>query len=251
LVASLSLIVITRDEERDLPRCLASAPFAEQVIVVDSGSQDRTREVAQAAGAKVLEQPWLGYGPQKAFAFAQATTEWILSLDADEALSPELAQEMPSALQRAEVDGYQLRFRTEMFGRVLRHGGFGAERHLRLFRRERGRMSEAVLHEGVAVPGRVETLGGAVLHRPYADLSEYLSKLDRYTTLAAAQRQGAGRRFSTWSALRLPWGFGRRYLLQLGILDGYAGFLAAALGGVYELLREAKLQELEERTSSS
>lgn len=241
----LSLIVIARDEERDLPRCLASVP-ADEKIVVDSGSRDRTREVAVAAGAKVVEHPWQGYGKQKAFALAQATGEWVLSLDADEALSPELAAELPRAMERADVAGYELAYRSEVFGKVLRFGGWGHEHHLRLFRREKARIADVAVHEGFVVDGQVERLRQPVLHRPYEDLSEYLRKLDRYTTLAAVERERRGRRFSPLSIARAPWGFFRRYVLFGGFLDGYPGFLAASLGAMYDVLKVAKQRELQQ-----
>ena len=243
-MSSLSLVVITRNEERDLPRCLASVPCANEVVVVDSGSTDRTLELARDAGAKVISHPWSGYGPQKAFAVSQAQSEWVLNLDADEALSPELASSLPQAIARDDVNGFKLRFQSEMFGRTLRHGGLGHETHLRLYRRARAKMGQQQVHEGVEIDGIVETLPGHVLHRPYADLSEYLAKLDSYTTLAAAQRHAAGRKpWLLWPA-RMPIGFLRRYVLQLGFLDGYAGFLWAALGGLHDLIREAKLRDL-------
>lgn len=245
LKPTLSLIVIACDEERDLGRCLDSVPIATEKIVVDSGSRDGTRALAAARGATVVERAWAGYGPQKAFALAQARGDWVLNLDADEALSPELCAAIERAIAQAPEAGFALRFESELFGRVLRHGGWGTETHLRLFRRDRVTVAERSLHEGFAVDGAVGTLPGVVRHWPYANLSEYLQKLDRYTTLAAEDRHRRGRKFSPWSALRWPWGFFRRYVLKAGALDGYAGFLAAALGGLYDLLKDAKLRELE------
>jgi glycosyltransferase involved in cell wall biosynthesis len=247
-MASLSVAIVACDEEHDLPACLASVSFANEVVVVDSGSRDRTRELAAASGARVIEQPWLGFAQQKAFALAQTTGEWVLNLDADEQLSPELAAEIPGALERAEVNGYRLRFRSRMFGRTLHFGGMGGETHLRLFRRTAGRYPTKSVHEGVEVEGKVATLQGTVLHKPYASFSEYLAKLDRYTTLAAEERYAAGARFSPLAGARLPWGFFRRYVLQLGLLDGYAGFVSAALGATYDFLKLAKLQDLEHRS---
>ncbi len=241
----LSVAVIAQDEERDLPRCLSSVRFADEIVLVDSGSRDRTRELAPAPGARVIDQPWLGYGRQKAFAVAQTRGDWVLNLDADEALSPELSEEIPAAIAREGVDGYRLRFRSELFGRRLRFGGARGETHLRLFRKSAGRYDERAIHEGVTVAGRVETLVGFIDHVPYATVSEYLAKLERYTSLAAEERHAAGRRFSKLSAARLPWGFFRRYVLWLGALDGYAGFAAASLGALSDFLKEAKLQDLE------
>jgi len=244
-VSSVSLIVIARDEAHDLPRCLASVPFAAEKIVVDSGSADRTREVAAEAGARVIEHAFEGYGAQKAFAFAQASSEWVLSLDADEALSPELAEEIPRALASTACDGFLLRYRSEVAGKVLRFGGWGTEHHLRLFRRSKARIEPVVVHEGFRVDGKVGRLRAPVLHRPYADLSEWLCKLDLYAGLGAQERTRRGRRFYSLSGLRAPWGFFRRYVLRLGFLDGYPGYLAAALGATYDMLKLAKQRELE------
>lgn len=243
-MSTLSLIVIACDEERDLPRCLGSVQ-ADEKLVVDSGSRDRTREVAQAAGARVVDHAWEGYGKQKAFALAQATGEWVLSLDADEALSPELAAELPAALARADVDGYELPYRSEVLGKVLRFGGWGREHHLRLFRRSKARIAEVAVHEGFEVDGRLARLQHPVLHRPYEDLSEYLRKVDAYSTLGAHERIRRGRAFSSASMLRAPWGFFRRYVLFGGFLDGYPGFLAASLGAMYDVLKVAKQRELQ------
>jgi glycosyltransferase involved in cell wall biosynthesis len=242
---SLSLIVIARDEERDLPRCLGSVPFATEKIVVDSGSRDRTREVAAQAGAQVVEHAFESYGAQKAFALSLAKSEWVLSLDADESLSPALAQEIPAAIAASPCSGFLLRYRSEVAGRVLRFGGWGNERHLRLFRRDKASIEPVGVHEGFRVQGPLGRLRHPVLHRPYADLGEWMGKLDLYAGLAAKERVRRGQHFHPLSGLRAPWGFFRRYVLRLGFLDGYPGYLAAALGATYDMLKLAKQRELE------
>lgn len=241
----VSLIVVTRDEERDLPGCLDSVPFADEVIVVDSGSTDRTVGIATTRGAKVFHNPWPGDGPQKAFALGHATGDWVLNLDADERLSGPLQQEIPPAIASGNADGYSLRYRTVFFGRALRFGGAGRERHLRLFRRERGRFEARPIHGGALVQGRVGVLRAPVVHEPYRSLEEYFDKFNRYTTQVARARRGEGARFSAASALRLPWGFASRYLFRLGFLDGYAGFAYASLSAFYDFVKYAKLHDIE------
>ena len=243
---TLSLVVIAKDEERDLPACLASARgLVQEIVVVDSGSADRTAEVARAAGAKVLRREFTTYAEQKQFAVEAAAGEWILNLDADERLTSELADSIRRALQAPAADAFRLPFAVEFLGRRLRHGGLNGERHVRLFRRGAGRFTGGLLHEGVALDGPVGDLPGAVLHRPYADLSEYLSKLDRYTTLAARKAHESGRRFRWYHHFLLPAEFWKRYLLQLGFLDGVPGLTWCALSAFYAWLKYAKLRELQ------
>jgi glycosyltransferase involved in cell wall biosynthesis len=244
-VPRLSVTIIACDEEPDLPACLASVAFADEIVVVDSGSRDRTREVARAAGARVLERPFDGFAAQKQFALEQATGDWVLNLDADERCSEELAAALGPAMAQEGVDGYQVRFQTWLFGRRARFGGLARERHLRLFRRAGSRYPPRAVHEGVEVAGEVRALEAPIRHYTYRSLAEYLEKINRYTSAAARERYAAGRRFSRWSALRAPWGFFRRYLLQLGFLDGWAGLVFAAMGGLYDFLKEAKLADLE------
>jgi glycosyltransferase involved in cell wall biosynthesis len=242
-MARLSVTIIARDEERDLPGCLESVRFADEVVVVDSGSRDRTRDIARAAGAKVYENPWPGYGAQKELARQKATGDWVLNLDADERCSPQLAAALPGAFSQEDVDAFSLPFPTWVFGRRARFGELWGERHVRLFRRERARYAERAVHETVLVEGRVARLDAPVYHLTYASLEEYLDKVNRYTSALARERYRQGRRFSPLAAVRLPWGFFRRYVLRLGLLDGWAGFLLASVGALYDLLKYAKLDD--------
>ncbi len=242
----LSVTIIARDEERDLPDCLASVAFADEVVVVvDSGTRDRTREVARAAGARVLERPFDGFSSQKQFALEQAAGDWVLNLDADERCSGALQAALAAAMAEEGVDGYEVRFWTWLFGRRARFGGLSRERHLRLFRRSEARYPARAVHEGVEVRGAVRVLDAPILHYTYRSLEEYVDKINRYTSAAARDRFAAGRRFSPLSPLRAPWGFFRRYVLQLGFLDGYAGLVFAAMSGLYDFLKHAKLGDIE------
>jgi glycosyltransferase involved in cell wall biosynthesis len=242
----LSGVVIAQDEEHDLPRCLRSLSFCDELVVVDGGSRDRTVETAGSAGARVVANPWPGYAAQRRFALAQATGDFVLSVDADEWVSDDLRAAIVEAMASPSQDGYELRVQNRFCGRWLRFGGRGHDYHLRLFRRELASYPERRVHEGVEVKGRVGRLSGTLFHESYADLSDYLRKVDRYSTLAAEERLARGARFSVWvAALRLPFGFAWRYGIQLGFLDGYAGFLHAVLAAYADFLKLAKLRELE------
>jgi glycosyltransferase involved in cell wall biosynthesis len=243
----LSGVVIAQDEQRDLPRCLRSLGFCDELVVVDGGSHDGTVEEARKSGARVVENPWPGYAEQRRFALAQTSGDYVLSLDADEWVSDELREAILRELASpSPSDGYELRVQNRFCGRWLRFGGRGHDYHLRLFRRDRVSYPQRRVHEGAEVSGRVRRLPGPLFHESYADLSEYLRKVDRYSTLQAEERWVRGVRFSPWiAALRLPFGFAWRYLVQLGFLDGYAGFLHAVLATYGDFIKLAKLRELE------
>jgi glycosyltransferase involved in cell wall biosynthesis len=246
-VPRLSVIVIAWDEERDLPDCLASVKFADEIVVVDAESTDRTRELAQAAGAKVVVRPWPGHAAQKAFALSQASGDWVLSLDADERCSEELQAAIPELLAASGVDGYLVRFHTWAFGRRQRFGGRWSERHLRLFRRERASFPAREIHESAEVQGQLAKVDAPILHHTVRTLDELVEKLNRYSTLGAIERSKKGKRFSYLSLLRAPWGFFKRYVLWLGVLDGWDGLVQAWLGATYDFLKYAKLRDLETR----
>jgi len=242
----LSVIVIAKDEERDLPGCLASVSFADELIVVDAESTDRTRELARAAGAKVFVRPWPGHAQQKAFALAQATGDWVLSLDADERCSEGLKAAIPRLIaEGVAVEGYLVRFQTWAFGRRQRFGGLWGERHLRLFRRDAASFPPREIHEGAEVAGPVAKVDAPILHHSYRTLDELMEKHNRYSTLGALERYRRGKRFSYASLLRAPWGFFKRYVLWLGVLDGWDGLVQAGLGALYDFLKYAKLRDLE------
>jgi glycosyltransferase involved in cell wall biosynthesis len=243
----LSGLIIAQDEERDLPRCLRSLAFCDELVVVDGGSRDGTVEAARKAGAQVVENAWPGYAAQRRFALSQVRGDYVLSLDADEWVSDALRAAIVGALRgERPANGYELRVQNWFCGRWLRFGGRGRDYHLRLFKRDVASYPERRVHEGVEVRGEVRRLSGPLFHESYTDLSDYLRKIDRYSTLSAEERHARGARFSALlAAVRLPFGFWWRYVVRLGFLDGYAGFLHAVLTAYGDFLKMAKLRELQ------
>lgn len=249
----LSVLLIAKNEERDLPSCLDSLKgLADEIVLVDGHSTDRTRTIAEAAGARVFQKEWEGYGLQKQFALDQSTGDWVLNIDADERLTPGLREEILRVLTSSpdeEVVAYSIPFRLFVLGRRLRFGRGARETHVRLFRRDRASYPRRIVHEGISVDGPVGKLRGAVDHHSYRDFSEYLKKMDEYTALLSAAKRSAGGRFSFWMHLRLPWEFFLRYVLKGGMFDGNAGFVHAALSAVYAWLKLARLLEAPSGTS--
>jgi glycosyltransferase involved in cell wall biosynthesis len=227
----LSVIVITRNEEANIAQCLASVSFAREIVVVDSGSADRTVDLAQAAGAKVTIAPdWHGFGAQKNRALAQATQPWVLSIDADERVTPALREEILAAIAQADARfaGWDMPRRSSICGRYMAHSGWYPDRVTRLFRRERGRFSDDAVHERVIVDGAVGHLRADLLHTTYPDIETMLRKLDRYSSDAARAMHDRGVRGSFAGALaRGLWAFVRTYVLRRGFLDGRMGFVVA------------------------
>lgn len=246
-MAKLSVIIIAKNEERDLPGCLDSVKgLADEIVLVDGRSTDRTREIARAAGAKVFEKDWEGYGPQKQHALEQASGDWVLNLDADERLSPALAEEIRSVLRGSgSPNGYELPFHVYFLGRRLRFGGCAREFHVRLFRRSAASYAGKAIHEGITVTPPLARLSAPVRHESYHDLGEYLEKCREYTGLIARDKYAKGQRFAVWHHLRLPWEFFVRYVAKLGFLDGNAGLVYAALSSYYAWLKHVRLLDLE------
>ena len=253
MTPSISAILIAKDEEADLPGCLKSLQglAVEVVIVVSEDTTDRTEEIARAAGARVLLRRFDDYASQRQAGLDAARGEWCLWIAPDERVSAALAAEIRAALSGpASAGGYDISFEVVFLGRTLRWGGLGCEKHLRLFRRSQARFVGGALHEGIVVDGLLGRLKGVIVHEPYRDISDYLSKLDRYTTLAARKRFQAGRRSSPLHHLILPWNFFSRAVLKLGVLDGYPGLVWAGLAACHSWLKSMKLRELELRRFS-
>ncbi|MCX5793920.1 MAG: glycosyltransferase family 2 protein [Elusimicrobia bacterium] len=244
----LSAILIATDEERDLPGCLESLQGLadEIVVVVSEETADRTEELARAAGAKVIRRKFIDYASQRQVSLDAAAGDWCLWIDPDERVTPPLRDEIRSLLAAADADAYDIRFEVRFLGRPLRWGGMGRESHVRLFRRGKARFQGGLLHEGLDVAGATGRLRhGRMVHVPYEDLGDYLSKLDRYTSLAARKRWDQGQRFHRWHHLILPWEFFARAVLKLGILDGGPGLIWAGLAAFHSWLKYVKLGEIQ------
>ena len=243
----LSLVIITRDAARDLPGCLASAPFAADLVVVDSGSRDDTVETARRSGARVIEHPWQGFGPQKAFAVAQARHDWVLCLDADERVTPELGAAIAALFARGAPGpaAFAIARRNRFLGRWLRHGEGYPDWVVRLFDRRRARWSDDPVHESVLADGPVARLGGDLLHESAESLGDYVEKQNRYTTLQAAAMHARGER-ATWAHIVLAPAARvfRLYVLKFGCLDGVPGFAHIAISAFASFLKYAKLRAL-------
>jgi glycosyltransferase involved in cell wall biosynthesis len=242
----LSVVVVTLNEEARIRACLESAAWAEELIVVDAESTDKTAALARELTDHVFVRPWPGFAAQKNFGVAQARGDWILSLDADERVSPVLRDEIAAVVAAGgEPDGYSVPRRNVFWGRWIRHGGLYPDRQVRLFRRGRGRFVERSVHESVQVEGRVGRLQGHLEHHSYRDVADFLERADRYSTLAADEWLKAGRPCRPLVDLvARPVGrFLGMYVARAGFLDGWRGFLLAVLYGYYVFLRSAKVWE--------
>jgi lipopolysaccharide heptosyltransferase III len=248
-MASLSVTVVTLDEEEALPRLLASLRgVADEIVVVDSGSRDRTVELARAAGARVVVNPWPGFREQKAFALSLATGDYVLNLDADEALDASLAAALHAELDRPggpRHAGYRIHFRHTCFGRPIRFGQMWHDKRVRVFRREGARYDGTSVHPRVRVAGSVGDLPGRCDHAAYRDVDEARRKLARYAEQVSRERYREGRRWRPWDGLRWPLAFLQRYVLWLGFLDGSAGLTLARLYAEYDADKARWLRRLE------
>jgi glycosyltransferase involved in cell wall biosynthesis len=238
-------VVITLDEEARLRACLDSVAWADEIVVVDAESTDKTVQIARDFTDRVVVRPWPGFAAQKNFALDQASGDWLLSIDADEEVSAELKTEILDLLAGAPAaDGYRIPRRNVMWGRWIRHGGLYPDWQLRLFRRGRGRFEERSVHESVTVEGRVDRLRGHLVHQSYRDVADFVTRSDRYTTLAAEEAVRRGARVGTADLLVRPLArFVSMYVLQRGFLDGRRGLLLAGLYAYYVFVRSAKIWE--------
>ena len=243
----LTAVVITLNEERHLPTCLASLDWVDEVVVVDAGSTDRTQEIARQAGALLFANPWPGYGPQKNFAFDQARGEWILIVDADERITPALRDEIRQLLRgepSPAYDAYDVPRRNYCFGRWLQWGGAYPDRQIRLVRRGRARYNNRLLHEGLLIDGPVGKLREDLIHDAFRGLDERLPKLNRYTHLAAGD--GLKKRMVVrWYdfVIRPLAIFLKVYALKQGYRDGVVGFIHAGLSSFAAFAKYAKIWE--------
>jgi len=240
---TLSVIVIARNEARHIGDCVRSATFADEVVVLDSGSTDDTVDQARAAGAKVsVQADWQGFGVQKNRALALATGDWVFSLDADERITPRLREQITAAIAAPQGQvAFAVNRRSSFCGQFMDHSGWYPDRVVRLFRRGAARFSDDLVHERVLADGPVGRLPGELLHESMRDLESVLVKLDRYSSAGALELRRRGVRGSLPSAIGHGlWAFFRTYVLRRGFLDGALGFVLAvsiAEGTYYRYLK--------------
>ncbi len=246
--ATLSVCIIACNEERNLPRCLDSVAWAEDVVVVvDTRSEDATEAIARERGARVFLNAYAGNVEQKNFALAQAKHDWVLSVDADEALTPELAAEVQAVMAAdGPADGYAVNRLTWHLGRWIRHGEFYPDWVLRLFRRTRGGWVGVNPHGHVRVEGRTARLDRDLEHYSYRDLGDQVARIQDFSRVQAQAMWEAGRRARVADlVVRPPFRFFRAWVLKQGFRDGMAGFMIAAATAFHVFLKYAKLWELE------
>jgi len=246
MAIKLSVIVITKNEATHIAQCLESVKWADEIIVLDSGSSDETVEICKNFTPHVFETDWQGFGIQKQRALNKATGDWVLSVDADEIITPELRAEIEHAISRNQHDAFLLPRLSSYCGKFIKHGGWYPDYILRLFRRELGNFTDDVIHERIIVEGKIGKLNSPILHDSYTDFSEVLEKVNSYSSLNAQKLFERGVKSSLLKAIcRSLWKFIQTYFIKAAFLDGKHGLMLAissAEGVYYKYLKLLELQ---------
>lgn len=239
----LSVVIITKNELRHIAACLESVRFADEIIVLDSGSTDGTVEIARQHGASVHQsEDWPGFGPQKNRVLDLATQPWVLAIDADEQVTAALREEIIQVLKSPEYDAYEISRLSEFCGKTIRHSGWFPDYVLRLFRRGVGRFNDLTVHERFETTAPVGRLKNYFLHFPFENLDMVAAKINRYSTTAAVAMAEKGKRVGLFGVVgHCMWTFFRIYILRRGFLDGRHGFVLAVTAAFGSFLRYAKL----------
>jgi glycosyltransferase involved in cell wall biosynthesis len=241
----LSVAIITKNEARNIQDCLKSVSWAEDIVVVDQFSADGTADLATRLGARVFQEPWKGFASQKNCAIEKTSGSWVLSLDADERITPALRDEIRAVISGQDTsDGYYIPRKNFFCGQWIRHGGWYPDYNLRLFKKSAGRFEERAVHEKMVVNGRTGYLKHPMEHQTYSSVADYLERMERYSRLAAREIPGKGP-WSRWHTLTLrpPLTFLSMYLLQRGFLDGTKGFFLAVSYAYYTFLKYYRYYE--------
>jgi len=246
---SLSVTIITKNEADNLPDCLKSVAFAEQIVVVDSESDDSTAKFCEDFGVCFYCEPWKGFSAQKNSAIAKATKKWILSLDADERVTPALRKEIEEIIQKeTSSDGYFIARKNFFLGRWIRYCGWYPDYNLRLFKRGKGLFRNREVHEGIDVEGSVGYLKHPMEHYTYRSISDYLLRLDKYSTLAAKELLKENKTYGIQHMIFRPlFTFLNMFILRAGFLEGYYGFILSILYAFYTFSKYIKLRELQQK----
>jgi glycosyltransferase involved in cell wall biosynthesis len=241
----LSVVVVVKNEEKNLPACLAAVSWADEILVVDTGSTDSTMVVATQMGTRVEQLAWQGYGPTKATAITMAKFDWVLALDADEVVSPVLKTQIQKTLVNPTAAGYRIKRNSFYLGRQIKHCGWDKDYPLRLFNRKLGNFNQSQVHEKVTLPGKVEKLSGPLWHYTYPSLHSHLLKLDEYPALQAAQLAARGKRATVAGAITSGiWRFLYTYTFKLGFLDGLPGLILCLNSGFGVYIKYLSLWEI-------
>ena len=248
-MAGLSIIIITKNEALNIRACIETVKWADEIIVVDSGSTDDTVAICRELTPHVYIHDWPGFGIQKNRALSYATQDWVLSLDADERVTPELRAEIEQTLAVGEQGGYYIPRLSQFCGKFIHYSGWYPDYILRLFRREVGRFSDSLVHERVLLSGQTKKLKNPILHYSYLTVDDVERKVEHYSSAAAQQMRQSCKR-SNWldAVIRGGWAFLRTYILRLGVLDGSAGWNIACMNARTTYLKYRKLEAL--RTAS-
>jgi len=243
----ISAVIITHNEEKRIEQTLKSVLWCDEIVIVDSGSSDRTIDLCKQYGCRVLYRKFDGYGPQKIFAVANATNDWILSIDADESISENLKNEIQSQLNKTSENysGYYMPIALIFQGKKLKFGGSRIKKKLRLFNKKKGNFNDNKVHESVEISGPVLQLKNEILHNSYLTIYDYFQKFNDYTETAALEllhKKKSCSKIAVYS--RFPFEFTKRFFFQLGALDGYHGFLWSIFCSMYPVVKYAKLREL-------
>jgi len=249
MTPSLSAILIAKNEERDLPGCLDSLKglVSEIIVVISDDTTDDTENVAKRHNAKTSRRKFDDYAKMRQASLNAAEGDWCLWIDPDERVTKDLADEIIRALSgNPPFVAVDIPFAVRFLGREMRWGGLGSESHIRLFRRTKAKFTGGALHESLDVDGLVAKFHHKIIHEPYQDVADYMSKLERYTDLAAQKRFDAGKRFTALHHLIYPWELFSRLILKLGILDGGPGLTWARLAAYHSRLKYGKLKRMQE-----
>jgi glycosyltransferase involved in cell wall biosynthesis len=238
-MSRLTTVIMTKNEERNIERCIKSVSGLGAVIVADTGSTDRTKDLAESLGARVCDIPWNGFGPSKQLACDLAETECVLSIDADEVVTGELASSISREMSAGDgADGYVFRRVTNLCGQWILHSGWYPEQVLRLFRKDRARFSDSAIHESIECQGRIAFLDGFLLHFSYPDISAYVSKLKSYALISGQEcRRRGGRAAVAKMVTNPPIWFIKKLILQKGFADGIAGLWIASFSAAGQFLK--------------
>jgi glycosyltransferase involved in cell wall biosynthesis len=248
----ISVAIITKNEEQNIRECLESVRWADEIVVVDNGSTDQTRQICQEFQARVYLEEWKGFPRQKNSAIEKTRNEWVFSLDADERVTPDLRQEIASTLENdPSMDGYYIARKNYFLGHWIKQCGWYPDYNLRLFRKSRGRFLEREVHERVEIQGKVGYLKNPMEHRTYRSLSDFWERLDRYSGLAAQEMFRGEKRYRFIDLFfHPPCAFLQMYFIRLGFMEGYLGFLLSILYSFYTFAKYSKLKELQDHEVS-